>query len=319
MSVIQINATQVQDLLPMKDCIQAVRDAMVAFSRNGVQVPLRGSLPVEQGKTLLYMPGACKELGFYGVKLISLHSDNAQQGLPTIQGVITLFDYVSGEPKALIEGSSVTGLRTAAASGLATDLLARAEAKTLGIFGAGLQAETHIDAITAVRPIQSILVWARNYDAAVVFADKQSERTGLSIRAVADPAKAAECDIVCTVTAAAEPILKREWVKPGAHINLVGSHSLSAREADTALIVDSRLYVDSLASTVAEAGDVMIPVQEGAIDMTHIIGEIGLVASGDLAGRLNNEQITLYKSVGMTAQDLFSAASIYRRFMSSSS
>ena len=315
MSLVQIDAAQVQELLPAKDCIQTVREAMIAFSQDNVQVPLRSSIPLEYGKSLLVMPGASKELGFYGVKLISLHADKAQKGLPTIQGAIILFDYETGEPKAMIEGSSVTGLRTAAASALATQLLARPEAKTLGIFGAGLQAETHIDAIAAVRPIESVFIWARNHAAAVAFADQQSKRTGLSVRAVADPAKAAETDIICTVTAASEPILKWEWVKPGTHVNLVGSHSLSAREADTDLIVNARLYVDSLASTAAEAGDIMTPVQEGAIEMDHIVGEIGQVASGDLPGRLNETQITLYKSLGITAQDLFSAVFIYRRFL----
>jgi ornithine cyclodeaminase len=315
MSLIQIDAVQVQQLLPAKDCLQAVREAMIAFSQDNVQVPLRSSIPIEYDKSLLIMPGACRDLGFYGVKLISLHADNARKRLPTIQGAIILFDYETGEPKAMIEGSSVTGLRTAAASALATQLLARPESRTLGILGAGLQAETHIDAIAAVRPIESVLIWARNHDAAVAFADKQSKRTGMSVRAVSDPAKAADTDIICTVTAASEPILKWEWVKPGTHINLVGSHSLSAREADTDLIVNSRLYVDSLASTIAEAGDIMTPVQEGAIDMDHIVGEIGHVASGDLAGRLNDQQITLYKSLGITAQDLFCAVFTYRRFL----
>jgi ornithine cyclodeaminase len=303
------------ELLSVKDCIQVVREAMIAFSQDNVQVPLRSSIPMEKGKSMLFMPGACKELGFYGGKLISLHSDNAQRGLPSIQGVIVLFDYETGEPKAIIEGTSVTGLRTAAASALATQLLARSEAKTLGIYGAGLQAETHIDAIAAVRPIESVLIWARNHDSAIAFADHQSKRTGLSIRAVSDPAEVADSDIICTVTAAAEPVLKGEWVKPGAHINLIGSHSLSAREADTELIVNSRVYVDSLASTTAEAGDIMIPVQEGAIDMDHILGEIGQVASSDIAGRSDDKQITLYKSLGITAQDLFAAVFIYRRFL----
>lgn len=123
-------------------------------------------------------------------------------------------------------------------------------------------------------------------------------------------------DIICTVTAAAEPVLRGEWVKPGTHINLVGSHSLSAREADSELIVRSKVYVDSLTSTTAEAGDIMIPVREGIIDMAHILGEIGQVASGEIAGRLDDAQITLYKSLGITAQDLFAAAFVYRRFLS---
>ena len=317
MSVVQIDAALVHKLLSVKDCIKAVKQAMIAFSQNTVQVPLRSSFPVEQGKTLLIMPGACQELGFYGVKLISLHTTNALSGLPTIQGAILLFDHQTGELKAMIEGSSVTGLRTAAASALATDLLARPQAKTLGILGAGLQAQTHIDAIATVRPLENILVWARDYHAALAFAQQQSKRTGLSISAVDNPAEAGACDIICTVTAAAEPVLKGDWLKPGAHVNLVGSHSLSAREADTALIVNSRLYVDSLISAQAEAGDIMIPVQEGAISLEHILGEIGSVASGELSGRLDDQQITVYKSLGITAQDLFAAADIYRRFKGS--
>ena len=316
MAFIHIDANQVMELLSVKGCIQAVREAMIAFSQDNVQVPLRSSIPIEQGKSLLFMPGACKELGFYGVKLISLHSGNARRGLPSIQGVIVLFDYETGEPKAMIDGASITGLRTAAASALATQLLARPEAKTLGIYGAGLQAETHIDAIAAVRTIESVLIWARKHDAAIAFADRQSKRTGLSVRAVSDPVAVAGSDIICTVTAAAEPVLRGEWVKPGTHINLVGSHSLSAREADSELIVRSKVYVDSLTSTTAEAGDIMIPVREGIIDMAHILGEIGQVASGEIAGRLDDAQITLYKSLGITAQDLFAAAFVYRRFLS---
>lgn len=317
MSVIEIDASQVRRLLPAVDCIEAVQDAMIAFSKNEIQVPLRSSIPIEEGKAMLVMPGVCNALGFYGVKLISLHGGNAAKGLPTIQGLIVLFDSETGEPKAMVEGSEVTGRRTAAASALATRLLARPEANTLGIFGAGLQAETHIDAIAAVRPVERVLVWARNYDSAVVFADRQSKRTGLSVQAVADPAEAAASDIICTVTAASEPVLKGAWVRPGTHINLVGSHSLTAREADTSLIVDARLYVDSLDSTRAEAGDIMIPIQEGAIGMEHVVGEIGKVASGDLTGRRNAQEVTVYNSLGITAQDLFAAALVYRRFLSS--
>ena len=316
MSVTEIDATQVRKLLPAEDCIETVQEAMIAFSKNSVQVPLRSSIPIDKSKSMLVMPGVCKELGFYGVKLISLHGGNSQKGLPTIQGLIVLFDFETGEPKAMIDGSEVTGRRTAAASALATRLLARPEANTLGIFGAGLQAETHIDAIATVRSIERVLVWARNFDSAVAFADQQSKRTGLFVKAVADPEQAAASDIICTVTSASEPVLKRNWVKPGTHINLVGSHSLTAREADTALIVDARLFVDSLASTRAEAGDIMIPVQEGAIDMDHIVGEIGNVASGDVIGRQSAEQITVYNSLGITAQDLFAAVLVYRRFLS---
>jgi len=314
MSIAVIDESQVAELLPAKESIRVVREAMIAFSRGGVLVPLRSSIPIEENKSMLFMPGASKELGFYGAKLISLHPENDPQCGPTIQGLIALFEYDTGTPKAIIDGASVTGLRTAAASALATDLLARPDARSLGIFGCGLQAKTHLDAIASIRDLDQVLVWSRNHDSALAFAEQQSQRTGLAVKAMLDPMAAATCDILCTVTAASEPILKGTWIKPGAHINLVGSHSLSAREADTPLIAQSGVYVDSLASAIAEAGDIMIPVQEGAITQEHILGEIGQLASGDISGRLDDTQITLYKSLGITAQDLFTAAFIYRRY-----
>lgn len=314
MSPLYIDATQVRELLTVNDSIQVIREAMSTFSQGGVDNPLRTSIPVDGSKSMLFMPGASRELGFYGAKLLSMHQGNAEKGLPSIQGFIVLFDYETGQPKAMIDGASVTGLRTAAASALATDLLARHSAETLGIYGTGLQAESHIDAIASIRQISEVLVWARRRESAITFAERQSARTGLTVKAVPDPAAVAGCDILCTVTASSEPILKGAWVKPGTHINLVGSHSLSAREADTELIAMSRVYVDSRESTLTESGDIMIPVQEKAIGPDHIVGEIGQVVSRDLAGRSNNHEVTLYKSLGITAQDLFSAVHIYRRF-----
>ncbi len=290
----------------------AVREAMIAFSHGDFHAPLRTSLPIDSGKSMLFMPGGARELGYYGAKLISLHDENATKGLPTIQGVIVLFDFDTGEPKAMIDGASVTGLRTAAASALATDLLARPDASTLGIFGAGAQAATHIDAIAAVRSIDRVLLWARNSKSAAVFAEQHSRRTGLRVEVVSEARDAARCDILCTVTASEQPLLKGEWVEAGTHINLVGSHSLSTREANTALIQNSRVFVDSLASTTAEGGDVMIPVKQGRYTVDQIIGEIGEVATGGIEGRLSATDVTLYNSLGVFAQDLYSAAAAYR-------
>jgi len=314
MALTLIDADQVARLLPMANCIQAVREAMVATSLGKVAYPLRSSIPVGDGQSMLFMPGSSKELGFYGAKLITLHKDNTARGLPSIQGLICLFDYDTGEPLAIVDGACVTGLRTAAASGLATDLLARRDARSLGIYGCGVQATRHIDAITAVRSVQEVVIWARNPVSADNFARKESERTGLPVRAVSYPAEAGACDILCTVTASPEPILLGEWVGPGTHINLVGSHSLSTREADSELIRKSRVYVDSLQSTAAEGGNIMIPVGEGLINETHIIGEIGLAANGDIPLRENREQITVYSSLGITSQDLFTAVSVYKRW-----
>ncbi|EAQ97247.2 ornithine cyclodeaminase family protein [Congregibacter litoralis] len=314
MALTLIDAAQVAEILPMADCIEVMRDAMMATSAGTVEVPPRQAIPVGDGHTMLFMPGSAKELGYYGTKVITLHSDNPSKGKPAIQGSITIFDYDTGEPVAIIDGSSVTGLRTAAASGLATDCLARKSSASLGIFGCGLQAGTHIDAIRAVRPIEKVLVWGRNLESAEVFAKKETARTGLEVQAVSDPSDAAACDVLCTVTGSAEPILFGDCVTPGTHINLVGSHSLNTREADTRLIQRSRLYVDAMQSTRNEGGNIMIPLGEGAIDEGHILGEIGELAAGSISGRTDDDQVTVYSSLGMTSQDLFAAVSIYERY-----
>ncbi|WP_439102360.1 ornithine cyclodeaminase family protein [Congregibacter sp.] len=313
MALTLIDASQVEELLPMADCIQVMRDAMMATSVGRLEIPPRQSIPVGDGHAMLFMPGSAKELGFYGTKLITLHSDNPSKGKPAIQGLITLFDYDTGEPVAIIDGTSVTGLRTAAASGLATDLLARESSTSLGIYGCGLQARTHIDAVCAVRPIEKILVWGRNGANTEAFVEKEAARTGLAIHAVSDPVQAAACDILCTVTGSADPILFGDWVAPGTHINLVGSHSLNTREADSTLIQRSQLYIDSMESTRNEGGNIMTPISEGVIDEGHIIGEIGQLAAGDITGRTDDHQVTVYSSLGVTSQDLFAAVSVYRR------
>ena len=309
-----IDASRVAQLLPMADCIGVMREAMIATSAGTVDAPLRQHITVGNGQSMLFMPGSAQELGYYGSKLITLHPDNPAKGLPSIQGFIALFDYDTGEPRAIIDGASVTGLRTAAASGLATDLLSRHDATTLGIYGTGLQAQTHIDAVTAVRPIDDILVWGRNHAAAKNFAQRESVRTGLPVRAVSDPEAVASCDVLCTVTGSPTPVLRGLWVGPGTHVNLVGSHTLDTREADTALIQRAKVYVDSIRSTIAEGGNIMIPISEGAIDETHIVGEIGQAAAGDIPCRTDGAEVTVYSSLGITSQDLYAAVHIYRRW-----
>ena len=312
MSLRIINAELVRELLPMHECMEVMRPAMIAATAGTVAVPPRCFMPlIDNSGSLGLMPGSSLELGSYGAKVISLHPDNPGRGLPTVQGFVVLFDHASGVPVALVEGSEITAIRTAAASGLATQLLAREDARSCGIFGSGAQAVTHIDAMCAARSVQECVVWGRDARKSRDFAALQAQRTGLPVRATENPAQAAGCDLVCTVTGSAVPVLMAEWVKPGAHINLVGSHTLTTREADTALVVNAAVYVDLLASTKNEGGDIMIPVQEGAIDEGHIIGEIGQLLGGDIPGRSDDQQITLYNSLGMTAQDLYAAKYVY--------
>ena len=318
METLLIDRKQAAALLPMAECIDVMAEAMTAVSAGSVhgEPRLKESFAGGQGAMLL-MRAESAELGVYAIKQISLLPGNAELGIPVIQGVITLFELASGAPVAVIDGTEITALRTAAVSGLATRELARADAHSLGIFGTGVQAVRHIAAVCAVRPIEEIRIWGRDFGRAGQLAEQCSHDTGIEVNAVSDPVDAAACDILCTVTGSAEPVLKGEWVQPGAHINLVGAHSLETREADTALVVRSSVYVDLLASVWAEAGDIVLPIQEGAISGDHILGELGQLLVGKIRGRVDATQVTLYKSLGLAAQDLYAANSVYRKFLRS--
>ena len=302
-----INAAEVRELLPMSRCIDVMAEAMQAASTGAVTVPPRITMPLaEQSGYMFAMPGAAPSLGVYGTKIISQHPANPAEGLPAIQGFVVLFDDETGTPRAIIDGAEITALRTAAASGLATRQLARRDARTHGILGTGVQARTHIDAIAAVAPIEEVLIWGRDTDKA------QGIAAELNIRACSDPQEVAGCDIVSTVTGSDEPVIHGDWVKPGAHINLVGAHTPATREADSALMATGSIFVDLMESAMNESGDILIPIEEGRFDRGHIRGEIGRVVSGEVAGRRSPEEITLYVSLGITAQDLYAANAVYR-------
>ena len=309
-----INRQDVERLLPMAACIDVMADAMRSASSGAVSMPLRLFAPLaDDSGSLGLMPGSTLDPPFFGAKVISLRFDNPAKGLPAVQGYVSLFEHETGRPVALIEGASITAIRTAAASGLATRELAREDARTHGIFGTGVQAVTHIDAIASCRNIDRTVVWGRDAEKTGRFAAEQAERTHLAVTATDDPAEAAACDVVSTVTAATEPVLEGRWLHPGTHVNLVGVHTPQAREADTSAILRSRVYVDLMESALNEAGDLLIPIAEGAIELRHILGEIGEVLAGDVPGRTDDSDITLYKSLGIVAQDLFAAARVYAR------
>ncbi len=314
MTLAIINAQQVRELMPMAACIDVMAEAMAAASAGAVAVPPRNFVPLMgEGAFLGMMPGSSLDLGYYGAKVISLQRENPARGLPLVQGFVVLFDNASGAPVALVEGAEVTALRTAAASGLATRLLAREDARSCGIFGNGVQAVSHIDAVCATRPIEEIRVWGRDAGKVRSFAAAQSQRTGLPVHAVDDPAEAGACDVICTVTGTSEPVLLGEWVQPGAHVNLVGCHTLDTREADSDLVAAAAVYVDLRESNANEGGDVMIPLREGRFGEEHILGELGELVAGSVPGRRDAAQVTLYNSLGMTAQDLYAARYIYQQ------
>ena len=312
MNIELIDAAGVRARLPMKRCIEAMRTAMRAVSEGSLVAPRRMVMPLADASGHLFvMPGSAREPHVYGAKLISLHPGNPAAGRPAIQGFVALFDAVSGAPVALIDGAQITASRTAAASALATELLARADARTLGILGASVQATTHLEAMALVRNITEVRLWTRSSQKAAQFVARHARANAAPLCAVASAEEAAACDIVCVVTGAHEPVIRGEWLRPGSHVNLVGAHTASTRESDTDLVVRSRLYVDSLDSAFSEAGDILIPLAEGAIARSHVVGEIGALLLGRIAGRRDAREITVYKSLGLVAQDLFAAHAVY--------
>ena len=248
----------------------------------------------------------------YGAKMVSVHPDNPARGLPGHQGFVALFDHDTGQPVAIVEGAQITAMRTAATSALATRLLAREDSRTHGVFGAGVQAATHIEAIACIRPIERILIWSRTSEKATALAHSL-RLPGCQIRVTDDPAEAAACDIVSTTTSAREPVLRGQWLQPGCHVNLVGAHSPTTREVDDEAVRRGSIYVDLRQSALLEAGDLLIPLDKGIIAMDHFVGELGEVLAGEAPGRIDAAQITLFKSLGIFAQDLIAAADVYRQ------
>jgi ornithine cyclodeaminase len=308
--VLIIGPETVRRLLSMRECIAVMDRAMRAASNGAVQTPDRIIAPLGDGLSyFIVMPGCLESPPLYGAKLVSLHPLNPAAGRPAVQGFVALFDGGSGTPLALIDGAEITRLRTAATSAVATRELARPDATTHGIFGAGVQAASHLEAIACVRAVTAVRIWARDPAKAQAFVERHSA-AGLSVEAVEDPAAAAACDIVSVATNASEPVLRGAWLRSGAHVNLVGAHEPGHREADSEAVARAAVYVDSRAGALREAGDLLIPVGEGRIGATHILGEIGDVLEGRAPGRRDAAQVTLYKSLGLVAQDLYAAAQV---------
>jgi len=235
----------------------------------------------------------------FGFKAVSVFPANAQRDVDTHQGTVVLLDAETGELRAAMDGGAVTAIRTAAVSGVATDRLARKDAATLAILGAGVQARTHLEAMAAVRSLRRARVWSRTRDRADAFGRAPGSRYPFSVEAVSDPESAVrDADIVTTVTTSPEPIVQRQWLKPGVHVNAVGSSTPAARELDTATVAAARLFVDRRESAMAEAGDVLIPIRERAITADDIVAELGDVVAGTRAGRRSPDEITPFKSLG---------------------
>jgi ornithine cyclodeaminase/alanine dehydrogenase-like protein (mu-crystallin family) len=307
-----IDREEVARRLTYEVCIPIVRDAMIAFSKGETKQLLRSIIPLSEGRLFAIMPGAMGEDAPFGAKLISVFNDNFAKGIQSHQGLVILFDPGTGAPVCVADAGEITAIRTAAASAVATDALARKDARRIAILGYGEQAATHARAIRKVRDLASIVVWGRSLDRARAFAERMQEELALPFSTAASVEEAvAHADIVCTVTAASEPILKGAWVRPGTHLNVVGSGFAGPAEIDNQLVVRSRFIADSREGVLSQGAEFLRAKAAGLIGDDHIAAEIGQVLAGEIEGRRSAEEITVYKSLGHVVQDLASAWALY--------
>lgn len=283
----------------------------MALSRGRTRQLLRGIIDLEGGNAFGVMPGAMLDSGAFGAKLVGVYPGNFEQGKPSHQGVVVLFDRETGAPLCIADAGEITAIRTAAASAAATDVLARPDAKQLAILGYGEQAWRHVEAIRHVRILKKVTVWGRSAERAQAFAARVGT-LGIEAVAASDTGSAvASADIICTLTAAAEPILFARQVPGGAHLNIVGSSRAGPAEIDTDLVVRARFFADHREGVLAQGAEFLRARQAGLIDDDHVLGEIGEVMAGSLSGRTSAGDITPYKSLGFVAQYIVSAWHIY--------
>jgi len=312
---------EVAGLLPMRECIDAMADAFRALAVGDARLPLRQVISLPGSPNLLaLMPGQLgvtsreRHRSAIGAKVITVFPGNDATPLDSHLGVVLLFEAEMGRLLAIIDASSVTAIRTAAVSGVATKLLSNPDAGDLAILGAGVQAMTHLESMRAVRTLRRVRVWSRTAERGAKFAEKARQRFGTAVE-VSGSAEACvkDADLICTVTASREPVLRGSWIADGAHVNAVGAALPTARELDTAAVTRSRLYVDRRESALAEAGDILIPMSEGAFNAEHIRGDLGEVLMGAVAGRESPGDVTLFKSLGLAIEDLAAARHIYEK------
>jgi len=316
MKMLILDHSQVEALLPIKECIPVMRDALIALAAGKAHQPLRTIVRPPDAKGVMglmpsYMSGAAAA---FGLKAICVFPGNPTQGKDAHQGVVLLFSAESGELLAMMNASAITAIRTAAVSGVATDLLARADACNLAILGSGVQARSHLMAMSQVRPLKRCRIASRNVEHARTFAEGMKQHVSFPIEPVATVAAALDgADLIVAATNTKEPIVKREWLTDGAHLNLVGACTPSSREANSMTIAAASLFVDRRESTLSEAGDYILAAADGLVGPHHIRAELGDVLSGEKPGRTSPEEITIFKSVGIAIEDLAAAEYLYRK------
>jgi len=316
MEIVVLSHEQVTEALPMPECIDVMAEALAAVARKEAYQPLRTIIRPEGAKGVMAMMPSYLygERAAYGLKEVCVFPNNPNIGKDAHQGSVLLHSAETGELLAVMNASAITAIRTGAVSGVATRLLAREDAGDLAIIGAGVQGRSHLAAMAVVRPIRRVRVADKSPGAAQQFADEMSARYAFPIEAVDNNEDAVQgAEIIVTATSTQDPVLKRDWIAGGAHLNVVGACFPHCREVDTATMVASKLFVDRRESTLSEAGDYLIAAEEGAIGPEHILAEIGEILIGDAEGRTSNDEITMFKALGLAIEDLAAAEHIYRQ------
>jgi ornithine cyclodeaminase/alanine dehydrogenase-like protein (mu-crystallin family) len=312
MEVVVLSHTEVRELLPVSDCIEVMERALVDLTKGDVWHPLRTVMRPPQEPSLMGLMAAHRSAPKpdYGIKVVCIFPGNRARGLESHFGTVTLFDGDTGAPLAIVEAGAVTAIRTAAVSAVATRALARTDSTRLAILGAGIQSRAHLEALAAVRQFNSARIWGRTEAHARSVAEDANVPFPVEVVSSAREA-VADADVVATTTSSPEPIVARECFAPGAHINAVGSSVATAREIDAATVATAALFADRRESFYAEAGDYLLAADE--IGPREVRAELGEVLTGAAEGRRDDEELTLFKSLGLAVEDLAAVEHLYRR------
>jgi ornithine cyclodeaminase/alanine dehydrogenase-like protein (mu-crystallin family) len=308
-----LSREEVRLALPMVEMIAATKEAYAALSAGRAEVPLRSSLSIPPyGATTLLMPAYLQDESGEAitVKIVSLFPHNIDRNLPLIHAAVFVLQADTGQPLALLEGGSLTAIRTGAASGAATDILARPDSQVAGIFGAGVQSRTQLEAICSIRPIRKVLIYDPRQEQVEKFIQDMSGHGPIptELQPASTPQEAvSEADVICCATTSSSPVFDDRHLKPGVHINGVGSYTPEMREVPPATVQRASLFVDSRSAVLSEAGDLIQPIEDGLITEDNIQAELGEIVLGKSPGRTDTNQITFFKSVGNAVQDAAAA------------
>ncbi len=308
------SGSDIRSLLTMERCIEGMRDAFSALSSGEVVMPVRTRVDMQpDNANALFMPVYMPSISRVGLKVVTNNIDNPARGLPMIHALMMIFDSNTGAPLAVLDGEAITAMRTGAVSGLATALLARESSQTAAIIGTGIQGETQLEAVCSVRRITRAYVFDLQPEKAKAFATKMSDRLSIEVMTAASPAILREADVVCTATPSRKPVFDDTFLSPGTHLNAVGAYTPEMVEIPPETIARAKVVVDQRECCLAEAGDILQPIQKNIITADHIHGELGEVVTGKIPARENDEEITVFKSVGVGVQDLVSADLVVRK------